>query len=308
MNRFSWMGGLCFGLAVTACAAGNSGSGGAGGGGGVAASASVGSTGTGSPASSTGSAFMTGSTGTGVMGPAEVFGQSKDTLYKLDPNTKAVMVVAPFSGGCTSVQDIALDKDSHLFATTLTSLYTVDKTTAACTLVAGNGSYPNSLSFVPAGTLDPNVEALVGYVTDAQGKNQYVRIDPQSGQVTNVGAPWSGTYAGLVSSGDIVSVINGPTYLTVKAKTGQCSTADCLVEVNPQNGQVVKQYGELGTHKQIFGLAFWAGSVYGFDNAGELFEVKIQGNAPITTPILDSSSGFSFWGAGSTTSAPPVPN
>src|SRR5262245_35479269 len=49
--------------------------------------------------------------------PSEVYGNSADTLYKLDPDTKAVEVVGKFVG-CTSVIDIALDKDSRLFGTT----------------------------------------------------------------------------------------------------------------------------------------------------------------------------------------------
>jgi hypothetical protein len=296
-------------IACGGCAAGNSdqsggGAGGSGPGVGGATQASSAAT---LSTVSTGSGFNTGSTGTGVMGPAEVFGESKDTLYKLDPDTKAVTTVGAFSG-CTGVQDIALDKDSHLYATTLTDLYEIDKDTAVCTHIA-TGAYPNSLSFVPAGTLDPNVEALVGYVpiTVAQKtQNQYVRVDTQTGQISNIGSPWSQEF---ISSGDVVSVINGPTYLTVKAVNGgtECKAADCLVEVNPQNGAFIQSYGPLNTYKQVFGLAFWAGSVYGFDNAGDLFEVKIQGNTNITTAIT-VPGGLSFWGAGSTTSAPPVPN
>ena len=297
----------------TACAAGsgdNQGGAGVGGAGGAkATTAATGATAT----ATTGTAFMTSSTSTGIEGPAEVYGQSKDTLYKLDPVTKAVTIIGLFSG-CgiavpPGVQDIALDKDSNIFATTLTDLYTVDKNTAACTHVA-TGAYPNSLSFVPAGTLDPSKEALVGYVPVIVGnktQNQYVRVDTVTGAITNIGAPWNETF---ISSGDIVSVINGPTYLTVKAVNAgtECKTADCLVEVNPQNGSFIKSYGLLNTYKQVFGLAFWAGSVYGFDNAGDLFEVKVQGNTNITTAITITPPLLGFWGAGSTTSAPPVPN
>src|SRR5215472_567374 len=108
----------------------------------------------------------------GTGGTAEVFAESLDTLFKLDPTTKAVTVVGMFQG-CSQVVDIALDKDSNMYATTIDGFYKVDRTSAACTLIQMGSGYPNSLSFVPAGTLDPNVEALVGYVND-----QYVRIDP----------------------------------------------------------------------------------------------------------------------------------
>ncbi len=223
----------------------------------------------------------------------EVFGHSADTLYKLDPDTKAVTVVGMFDG-CTQVIDIALDAASQLFATTNGGLYTVDKTTAKCTLVA-EGTYPNSLSFVPAGTVDASAEALVGY----QGSS-YVRIDTKTGAVSTIGSLGKN----FTSSGDIVSVKGGSTYLTVKGP----SCNDCLVEVDPKSGGIVKNWASV-SHSDVFGLAFWGGKVYGFDNGGELFEVSFDASGIHTSPITIPSkpSNLSFWGAGSTTSAPLVP-
>jgi hypothetical protein len=249
----------------------------------------------GPPSGDTDASFFTGD----VASPpttdpvAEVYGQSSSTLYKLDPNTKAVTVVGPFDG-CDSVIDIALDANSNLYATTWSGLWTVDRKTAKCTQIA-SGSYPNSLSFVPIGVLDPNSEVLVGY----QGST-YVRIDSKSGSITQIGSI-GGSYA---SSGDIVSVKDGPTYLTV---TGPgCN--DCLIQVDPKTGAMIKNHGAVH-HAAVFGLAFWAGSVYGFDDQGELFEVEIQNGTLKTTPITfpNSPFGLSFWGAGSTTIAPVGP-
>ena len=244
-----------------------------------------------------GGSFTTGSSmGGGTPGISEVFGHSKSTLYKLNPDTKDVGIVGNFSG-CQDVLDIALDASSTLFATTSDGLYRVDRASAVCTLVA-SGDYPNSLSFVPAGTLDPSTEALVGFVDD-----QYVRIDPMTGAIQNIGAPWSN---GFVSSGDVVSVKDGPTYLTIKdADSGQNQCNDCLVEIDPATGDILKSYTNLGFDR-VFGTAFWAGSVYGFTTEGELFEVTIE-NGSLTTTLIDTPQGLSFWGAGSTTSAPPVP-
>jgi hypothetical protein len=101
-------------------------------------------------------------------GPAEVFGHSGTTLYRLDPDTRAAQTVGTFSG-CNepseAVLDIALDEKSAMFGTTRTGLFKIDKATAKCTKIAaavGNKEFPNSLSFVPKGTLDANSEALVG--------------------------------------------------------------------------------------------------------------------------------------------------
>jgi hypothetical protein len=227
---------------------------------------------------------------------AVVYGQSGTTLYAVNPDTKAVAAVGDFKGCDGAVIDIALDKTSTMYATTFGGVYTVDTTTAACSLIA-HGNYPNSLSFVPAGTLDPNVEALVGY-----NGSDYVRIDTTTGAVSVVGSIGKG----YSSSGDIVSVIGGGTYLTVTGGEA-CASYNCLIEVDPSTGALVTNYGPLG-YTQVYGLAFWAGTVYGFDNAGQLFQVTLPGGKLDVSaiPIPNAPLGLSFYGAGSTTSAPPV--
>lgn len=233
----------------------------------------------------------------GIPEIAVVYGQSGAVLYSVDPITEAVTTIGLFFGCDSDVIDIALNANSVMYATTFGGVYTIDTTTAACTLVASGTTYPNSLSFVPAGTLDPSVEALVGY----QGST-YVRIDTTSGAMSNVGALGGSTYS---SSGDIVSVIGGGTYLTVTGGS-DCSTNDCLVEVNPATGAIIDNLGSV-KHPEVYGLAFWAGNVYGFDNAGDLFKVAFPdaGALVVTTiPIPDAPFGLSFNGAGSTTKAP----
>ena len=280
---------------VTACSAGSSDNGNSAGSdadGGF--STSGGSNGSNGETGGQGGGFLT--TGGGGDGGApeeiaEVFGHTASELYRLDPETKAVTLVNTFNG-CNTVIDIALDKDSKLVATSVDGVYVVDKLTAACTLIQ-TGDYPNSLSFIPAGTLDPNVEALGGYRGD-----EYVRIDPQSGSIQSLGYLGGN---GLFSSGDVVSVKGGSSYLTV---TGNDCPTDCLVEIDPSTGALITNWGPLG-YSAVYGIAFWAGSVYGFDAAGNLFEVTFTGGVMTTTLI--EQTGTSFYGAGSTTSAPPVP-
>jgi hypothetical protein len=237
-----------------------------------------------------GSSGQEGGTGTPV---AVVYAQSAGTLYRLDPTSNQIAVVGTFSGGCDSVIDIAIDSNSNGYVTTSSDLWKVDLKTAACTHIS-SGSYPNSLSFVPKGTLDPNAEALVGY-----NGSTYIHINTTTGVVTNVG----GLTGGYSSSGDIVSVINGGTFLTVKGTN--CN--DCLLQVDPKTGDLIQSYGSVG-HADVFGLAFWAGTAYGFDNAGQMFSIGWVNNKLVTTdiPVPNPPPGLSFWGAGSTTSAPPT--
>jgi len=229
-------------------------------------------------------------------GTPEVFAHSQDTLYRLDPVTKAVTEVGAFTG-CSAVEDIALDSTSTMYATTLDGLYRIDRLNAQCTQIA-TGSYPNSLSFVPAGTLDPTSEVLVGYVGD-----QYVRIDTTTGAMQTVGS----LGGGYTSSGDVVSVKGGGTYLTAKGGPNACD--DCLLQVDPTTGAFLLEWGPLG-YTAVFGVAFWGGSVYGFDAGGDVFKIDFAGLAMQITPIAvpNAPPGLAFYGAGSTTVAPLTPN
>ena len=230
---------------------------------------------------------------------AVVYAESPNTLYKLDPTTNAISIVAPFTGDCAArhdcadVIDIALDEMSNGYGTTFGAFYSFDPTTAVTKFIH-NGPYPNSLSFVPKGTLDPLVEALVGYDSAV-----YIRIDTTTGVITPVGK----LTGGYTSSGDIVSVIGGGTFLTVHGPG--CNTSDCLLQGDPKTGDIIQNYGSVN-HSSVYGLAFWGGVAYGFDNTGQVFSITFPGGKLMTTDIAIPSGGpGQFYGAGSTTSAPP---
>ena len=222
-----------------------------------------------------------------------VYAHSASTLFKLDPDTKAVTVIGPFDG-CSSVVDIAVDRDGNIFASA-GGIYRVDKNSAKCTSVGGGSFAGNSLSFVPAGVLDATKEVLVTY-----NGGSYYRVDSGTGMTSMLGSLPSG----YNSSGDIVSVKGGGTYVTVNGN----GCGDCLLEVDPKTGSMKKNWGSVGA-AAVYGIAYWAGSVYTFDNSGSIYELTF-GTSSVTAkaiPIPSKPSGLSFWGAGSTTVAPVVP-
>jgi len=220
----------------------------------------------------------------------EVYGHSDTVLYVVDTKTHAVREIGPFQG-CTHVADIALDESSAIYASTGAELFLIENGSGRCTRIA-TGTFPNSLSFVPAGTLEPGKETLVGYQGSA-----YVRIDPATGETTKVGE----LGGGFESSGDLVSVRDGKSFLTVKGP----DCADCLVEFDPKTGALVKNWGPLG-YADAYGLAFWGGELYAFTEGGEVVLVKLDGDKLETTllTVPNAPADLAFRGAGSTTIAP----
>ena len=94
------------------------------------------------------------------------------------------------------------------------------------------------------------------------------------------------------------SLIGGGTYLTVKG--GDC--ADCLVEVDPASGKLLKMLGPIVGYADVWGLAYWGGTAYGFTASGLMFSLDPATMA--TTPINYPGDAVLFWGAGSSTAAP----
>jgi len=241
----------------------------------------------------------------------EVYAHSELTLYRFNPVAGDFVTVGNFNclegtEGVAFMMDIAIDRAGNMVGTAAMSEHTVitgrlvsiDKMTAACAVLR-TGSYPNSLAFVPVGTVLPDREALVGYVDDS-----YVRIDPDSGAVSMVGRlnaagapnPW-------ISSGDIVSIVGGGTYLTVipKGSVSADAQGDRIAEVDPATGAIVRVIGATGT-PGLYGLGYWGGIAYGFSNGGLL--VKIDLTTGAGTPVSITGAPAAFYGAGTTTVAP----
>ncbi|MCA9590726.1 MAG: hypothetical protein KC657_35745 [Myxococcales bacterium] len=245
----------------------------------------------GDDAGSDGGGFSSnGSSGTPPPQAGEVYGHSDGSLYRVDTRTREITEISTFQG-CAHVADIALDQRSTIYASTGAELYLIEAASGRCSRVA-QGKFPNSLSFVPAGVLDATEEVLVGF----EG-GDYVRVDVASGKVTKVGQ----LGGGFQSSGDMVTAKDGKGYVTVKGP----GCADCLVQVDPKTGALVKNLGPLG-HTDVFGVAFWGGELYGFTNDGSVLLIELTGDVAKVTelPFAGKPAGLQFRGAGSTTSAP----
>lgn len=222
---------------------------------------------------------------------AEVYAHSGFTLYRIDPDTKAIVTVGGFSGcGGYQMIDIAMDKDGQIYGTTTQAVARINKQTGACTVLASGGGNPNSLSFVPEGTVFPNSEALVGY-----SLGDYVVIDTQNGTKTKIGE----LPAGYFSSGDLVSIAGVGTFLTVNGNG--CS--DCILEVDASSGAMIQNLGPVG-YPLVYGLAFWKGDLYGFTKGGALFTFDLSSHVTTLVPMPGAPSSLTFNGAGSTTCAP----
>src|SRR6185436_6987297 len=90
--------------------------------------------------------------------------------------------------GYDAMHDIAIDKDGNMFGVGLTpaatqGLFTIDKKTAKCKLIATMAPDMRGLTFVPVGVLDPSSEVLVGLEVGGT----LHRIDPVTGAVTTIG-------------------------------------------------------------------------------------------------------------------------
>ncbi len=318
MSRLAWLLGAGLAALFAACSATSqsprpgAGSGGSGGSG-----AGVGAGG--ATAGSAGQPPIDGSTldvNSGGAGGAstpvgEVYGHSNATLYKLEPYSKTVSIVGNFDclgnavalGG--GMWDIAIDKAGHMVGSMNNgvgagAMVTIDKTTAHCN-VFKTGNYPNSLTYLPAGTLLPNSEALVGYNRDT-----YVQISTQDASLTTIGnLNPNPTGQKWESSGDIVSIIGDKTYLTVKPY-GSTGGTDSIVEVDPKTGQIVKLIGNTG-FSQLWGLGYWAGVAYGFSATGQLAQIDLTTGVGTAIPLQNVPPNLSFWGAGVTTAAPIKP-
>jgi hypothetical protein len=220
-----------------------------------------------------------------------VYAHTASTLYKVDPDTLQVTMVAPFNWGSVisdQMTDIAIDKNGTMIGVSFTRVYRVDPSNAATTLLSSALARSfNGLSFVPADQLGMTGDDVLVGTENSDGK--VFRLDPMTGAATEVGN--MGSYT---SSGDLVGIAGFGTVQTVVGGAG-----DLLARLAPSSFSASPIGGGTGFSK-IYGVAFFKGKVYGFTEGGAF--VLIDPNTGAATQV--SNAGIAWWGAAVTTLAP----
>ena len=215
-----------------------------------------------------------------------VYAETATDLYQIDPVSLTQSHLCTFSGVDGPVNDIAVDDNGTLYALTADELYTVNISNCASTPLASVSSSAtfNGLSFLLDGRL---------IAVDTSG--DVTQINPSNGSTSSLGNYGSN----LGSSGDAVALSNGQIYATAIDITGQISD-DILVTLDPNNGFAATPVGTIQGFQHIYGLGYWAGVLYGFDDQGDVLKID-PSNASAVVAINNS---FEWYGAGTTPQAP----
>ena len=242
----------------------------------------------------------------------QLYAHDQQQLFVIDPTTLKVgkpklSVVGKFSFDASipknerSVNDIAVTPDGKLYAVSKTTLYQVDPFTAKLTKVGvvkdknDKSPPPNvSLTFEKSGLLLASDKAGALRRIHYKGSNK--------GTVVDLGEYGSGQ----TSSGDLVAVKDGTLYGASDKGKGATKTNNMLLKINPQTG-VATPVGPIG-HGYVWGLAYWAGVIYGFTSelnpkSGKLLKIDPKtgkGTLIVEYPYYP----YQFWGAAVTPLAP----
>lgn len=164
-----------------------------------------------------------------------IYANTDDSLYSMDPKTKAVTLIGKFAGlgggtGDTSITDCAVNAAGDVYVNSESVVYhaalpsaaggTVQLTkVAAISLKSGQRFY--ALAFAPLGVLGAG-EALVG----GDGNGELWSIDPTSGatrDLGNFGGDPNDPKALLALSGDIVFYVDAQGKATGMATIRSCA-------------------------------------------------------------------------------------
>jgi hypothetical protein len=243
-----------------------------------------------------------GTTGDGANDSVSlVYAHSGSALYRVDSMTLTTVEIGPLTGiGTESLTDLAVDKNENMVGITLDKLYSINASTGSATLIkdlSQSATGFTSLSYIPTDLTDPNSADIL---VSANDEGAVYKIDPTTGDATQIGTYGMSGSNKIVSSGDLIGVRNLGIYATVDVGS---QTNDYLAKIDPATWQATLIGTGTGFDK-IFGLGFWAGTIYGFvdagTNAGKM--ITIDSNSGVGT--LVNSGTVEWFGAGVTTDAP----
>jgi hypothetical protein len=162
-----------------------------------------------------------------------------------------------------------------MFSTTFSGLHRINKATAPH---IASGGFTQLLSFVPKAPSIPTSRrsSAAGILLRRIGDHrQHATI----------------ALTRLRIGGDVVSVIGG-TCLTVERRLHRLHHPGRPHDRRPRESDRILD------RTDVFGLAFWGGSAYGFNNGGQLFEIDLTTGVATDIP-MPNAPGLSFY-AGST--------
>ncbi len=206
---------------------------------------------------------------TGEVATESVYLNTSSTLFSYDPGTNTATQIGRFSMGgrdVTDMTDIAIDLSGHMFGVTFSTLYQINPSTAAVTMVAPVSDDLTGLTFVSDGRL-VGTGSRVSFV------------DTSTGALTQLVA--SGRYT---TSGDIIGLPDGMLYWTVEG-------GDDLVQVDPNSGATVN-IGNIGV-SALYGLGYADGVLLGFTSGGRVVDI----DAATARNSNGRTLSGSWWGA-----------
>ena len=231
---------------------------------------------------------------------AKMYAHSKNELFSLAPGDLKLTKVGDFHPNGPDINDLAITTDGTMYALSINDLYKVDPKTAKLTHVtAVKGTANVSLTFEKTGK--------ILLAADKQGDLRSIAFSgPNAGTVTTLG-----NYGdGQTSSGDLVGISDGTLFDTTDKGKGATKENNKLVIVDQKTGRATP-ICSVG-HGQVWGLAFWLGTIYGFTKDGKLLRIKLTRDelrgqwVGCTTAPVEKKDQYSheFWGAAVTPLAP----
>jgi hypothetical protein len=226
----------------------------------------------------------------GTVALSMVYAHTSDTLYSMDVKlyklTEIGEFIWPNDGATHKMTDIGIDSYGVLYGTSYEYLYTVHPQTRHCSLIAKLPDSFNALTLVPAGLIEQDKDVLIGI----SGDGGWFRLDIDDGDLF---ATQLGSYGpDYKSAGDAYSIVGVGTYAAVY-RTSTFGD-NYLIAVDPVDGSVEYEVGEITGYTGIFGLAGWTDKAFAFDKTGA---VVIIDTVTTEVKVLHDTS-ISWWGAG----------